>query len=179
MADDNRVFDVAKPGKTAADPTSRPIIVGHGTRMKNDPMVNSGDKPDANVKVNESKTVRDKVIAPIHTEEKAALKPEVTVTEPTQSDSSSESAIVDAVVDQTSAKKKSKNVDENGLTEEDKAKKKHIKSLVNDKKYFLPIGKVTRKKQAQNTLAAVLLVLILLGAAGYYAYTQGYLANIH
>lgn len=34
-----KVFDVAKPGKTAADPTARPIIVGHGSMIKQDPMV--------------------------------------------------------------------------------------------------------------------------------------------
>ncbi len=34
-----KVFDVAKPGETAADASSRPLIVGHGTIIKQDPMV--------------------------------------------------------------------------------------------------------------------------------------------
>lgn len=34
-----KVFDVAKPGETAADASSRPLIVGHGSIIKQDPMV--------------------------------------------------------------------------------------------------------------------------------------------
>jgi hypothetical protein len=42
MADatSTKVTDVAKPGTTPADPTSRPVIVGHGP-MVADPMVNA------------------------------------------------------------------------------------------------------------------------------------------
>ncbi len=36
--DENKVFDVSKPGKTTADPTSRPVILGHGP-VGEDPMV--------------------------------------------------------------------------------------------------------------------------------------------
>lgn len=40
-----KVFDVAKPGETAADATARPVIVGHGTMIKNDPMVVDDETP--------------------------------------------------------------------------------------------------------------------------------------
>ena len=33
------VFDVSKPGETAAHPTSRPVILGHTSMLKKDPMV--------------------------------------------------------------------------------------------------------------------------------------------
>jgi hypothetical protein len=39
MPDENRVFDVSKPGRGSPSPTSKPIIVGHQPRI-NDPMVN-------------------------------------------------------------------------------------------------------------------------------------------
>ena len=41
-----RVNDVAKPGSTAASPTSRPIITNHSNMIKQDPMVSgaSSDK---------------------------------------------------------------------------------------------------------------------------------------
>lgn len=41
MAEENRVFDVARPGRTAPGPTSKPIIVGHRP-MQSDPMVKEG-----------------------------------------------------------------------------------------------------------------------------------------
>ncbi len=40
-----KYFDVAKPGKTMPDATSRPAIVGHRTILK-DPMMASSDTPD-------------------------------------------------------------------------------------------------------------------------------------
>jgi hypothetical protein len=46
-ADNSRVFDVARPGKTDPHPTSRPLIVGHRPLLPQDPMVKPGDKPDA------------------------------------------------------------------------------------------------------------------------------------
>lgn len=39
---DNKVFDITKPGKTSAEPSSRPVIVGHKSMLK-DPMVNIGN----------------------------------------------------------------------------------------------------------------------------------------
>ena len=39
----NKVMDVAKPGKTAPSATSKPIIVGHKSMMKQDPMMS--EKP--------------------------------------------------------------------------------------------------------------------------------------
>lgn len=46
-----KVFDVAKPGKTAADPTARPVIVGHGSMIKQDPMVVPIEVSDAETKM--------------------------------------------------------------------------------------------------------------------------------
>jgi len=42
MPDENRVFDVAKPGRSAPQPTSKPVIVGHQPTL-NDPMMKDGD----------------------------------------------------------------------------------------------------------------------------------------
>lgn len=42
-----QVNDVAKPGETAATPTSRPIIVGRGGMIKQDPMVVDGKDEEA------------------------------------------------------------------------------------------------------------------------------------
>jgi hypothetical protein len=37
-----KMVDVSEPGKTAASATSRPVIVGHGSMIKQDPMVKEG-----------------------------------------------------------------------------------------------------------------------------------------
>lgn len=48
-----KVNDIAKPGETAAHPTARPVITGHGSMIKQDPMVassnNDTEKPDEKV----------------------------------------------------------------------------------------------------------------------------------
>jgi len=49
-ADDNRVFDVARPGKTGPNPSSRPLIVGHRPLLTEDPMVKSADDNDVDKK---------------------------------------------------------------------------------------------------------------------------------
>jgi hypothetical protein len=44
MPEENRVFDVARPGRTAPEPTSKPVIVGHHPTL-NDPMVKEERHP--------------------------------------------------------------------------------------------------------------------------------------
>lgn len=44
--DENRVFDVNKPGKSQPDPSSRPLIVGHRSLLTQDPMVRSHPSSD-------------------------------------------------------------------------------------------------------------------------------------
>ena len=44
---DKKVFDVAKPGETAADASSRPVIVGHKNLLK-DPMVKDNAASELN-----------------------------------------------------------------------------------------------------------------------------------
>jgi hypothetical protein len=179
MAED-KFFDVAKPGKTAPDQTSRPIIVGHGARIKQDPMVSdsSTSQPDKEeTKITESKAVHEKVVAPIDEvvdsktkdEPKEEPKPEP---EPKPEDKPSDAAVVEAVVEQA-GKKKPKDAKTDELSEEEKARRKHIEKLVANKTYFLPIGQITRKKNARNSLIAIVLLAVVLGGAAYFAYSQG------
>jgi hypothetical protein len=44
MVEENRVFDVARPGRTAPEPTAKPVIVGHHP-MQSDPMVKEERDP--------------------------------------------------------------------------------------------------------------------------------------
>jgi hypothetical protein len=59
-----QVNDVAKPGLTAATPTSRPIITSHGGMIKQDPMVSGGS---------DDKSVEEK------SESRISMKPELKI----------------------------------------------------------------------------------------------------
>ena len=70
--------DVAKPGTTPADPTSRPVIVGHGTPVAADPMVSAAQsglpdkKPAATVPVSASGGSTKAKLAPASTAEQVS-----------------------------------------------------------------------------------------------------------
>lgn len=176
-----QVMDVSKPGKTAADATARPIIIGHGS-MAQDPMVNPAENknPDAPEKKPDSEAipVGKKIILPISEQEKSAeeikettpeqaeepktpdaeakpeAEPEPAEPQETSGESSSDSAVVDAVADQVDVKKQEL------ADEEDKKKQEAINKLVSDKKYFVPIGKA-HKKSRNFTATFILLVLVV------------------
>lgn len=155
-------MDVAKPGKTPASATSRPVIVSHGPAIK-DPMVTDDTKPDAEESQSkESLSKSHKVIAPLTFDDsknaetsKLAEKPEPVQDKPdeTPADDTSD-AVVDAVLDQVADKKE-------GDKEEAARQKRQelVDALVESKKYFLPINSVKRKRN--NMIAIVILAAIL------------------
>ncbi len=165
---DKQIMDVAKPGKSPADASARPIIVGHGPRVQ-DPMVNTPEADDPDEPKTETASAitptSKKVIAPIPETEnipdetivQSADKPEE-VPETTDTDIS-DSAIVDAVVDQVGNKNK-----EDQSTDEDKKKQEAIDKLVLEKKYFVPIGRAHKKRNAR--WAFILLLIIIVGGGG-------------
>ncbi len=75
--EDKKVFDVAKPGKTAASASSRPLIIGHKNMLK-DPMVKDAEPSDLASKA-------DNVSAPTEPEDKPSGNPKLpeTLQEPT------------------------------------------------------------------------------------------------
>jgi hypothetical protein len=177
MAVDNKMFDVAKPGKTAADPTSRPIIVGQGARIKQDPMVSTAT-PKPETTTAEAKAIHDKVIAPPEGVTSPKPKEETkSPAEPKQDNSSSEAAVVDAVVEQAD-KKEAKDAKNQEASEEDKARRQHIDNLIADKTYFLPVGHITRKKNVRNSLIFITLLLVVAAGAVYYAHSQGLIKGL-
>ena len=183
--------DVAKPGTSAPDATSRPIITDHRNSISRPtPMVSEDNKPGSKKPVL-SGTVR-KVISPISApEEKTEEKPEevpataepeteqkqaegtVTApqeekaTEPTKEPGSEGSAVVDAVASQTSDKKQ--------LAEEVKKEEERqaaLQKLIEEKTYNLPIGETSSKRNARVS-TVILLVLVLVVVGGYAALDAG------
>lgn len=66
-----KMFDVAKPGNTPAQPTSRPIIVSHGSMIKKDPMVKDEEEPEPEKEIIKTKA-GETVITPIKVTEESA-----------------------------------------------------------------------------------------------------------
>jgi len=156
------VFDVSKPGKTAAEPTSRPIIVTHKPMIKQDPMVapaeESSEKPLSSKK--------EASISPIsNSESEADDKPksqDESSDEPKKeaaTDNISGSGAIDALADEAESKKKDKKTDEEAAQ-----KAAEIQNLIQSREYNLPIhDSGYRGRGIFNTFITVLLILLLLG----------------
>lgn len=186
--DKKPVMDVSKPGKSPADATTRPIITGH--EMIKDPMVTEDKAPMEGVTEDvpgsdtEEKPMTSpigkKVIQPLsadeekpeQTEEPAQEeKPEEEKAESSEEKSEekkeeapvTEDAVVDAVLDQVGDKK-----EETKESEEERKRQEIVDKLVEDKKYFVPIGQVHKRRNnriALLVLGALLPVLVGLGLA--------------
>lgn len=160
----SKLVDVAKPGETAASATSRPIIVGHGSTMKLDPMVKAaaGDAkdtpPPASVKTR-GYTVIDppkhndsvdkiQVSSPTNDTSNQATKPEPS------NPQSSDSAAVDALAGGVSTKKEEQKADEEAAK-----RALELENMIASKEYFVPIGEAKRRRSNQNLLAVIILLL--------------------
>jgi hypothetical protein len=179
---DKQVMDVSKPGKSAADASARPVIVGHKPQVQ-DPMVNTAEDTNPDVAQEEpataSPTASKKVIAPL-SEQEEPVEPEApapeaptvdavektTTEQPTPQDNeppeadeeSSDAAVVDAVAEQVGSKKK-----EDVQSEEDKKRQAELDKLILEKKYFVSIGSTRSKSNRRILFVTLLLLLVLAG----------------
>lgn len=182
---DKKTMDVSKPGESVPDISARPVLVTRRP-MVQDPMVKDDKKPEEEPVIEseqpkEELTVRGgKVIKPLseqkeadssnesdEKEETAAegeektdpepAKPEKTEEEKTQAE---EAAVVDAVADQAELKGKKK---EGELNPDEKAKQEALQKLITDKKYFVPVGQVSRRRNRRTLLVFVVFLLLLAG----------------
>jgi hypothetical protein len=183
---DKKTMDVSKPGKATPDASSRPVIVTHKPMIQ-DPMVKSSDTPTDLPEKDDTPTsekltkTSNKVIQPLTTDEDNSKeakseesKPEDTQTKPDESvadevkpdedkveetPTSDAAAEVDAVVDQAITDKK-----KDELSEEEKRKREELQKLIKSKKYFVPIGQVTKRRKSRHTLLMLIgLALLLVG----------------
>lgn len=192
-------MDITPPGESEPETSSRPVLVTHRP-MVLDPMVKDDAKEvvDIEEKTPEEPVVHgEKVIKPLSESEAAAPdeSEESESDEPAKEESSSsaeateddgssgdkgdlssealakeEAAIVEAVADQATEDKKKKNK----TSDEEKALQETVQKHIADKKYFVPIGKATRRRKNRRALV-VLFLLILVTAGGYAAIDAGYI----
>lgn len=158
-ANKKTISDVAKPGNTPADATSRPVIVNRESFIK-DPMVN--DDSDAKDKTPESEvraSAGKKVIKPLEdteTTKESAPEPDAKTenTEEAAAEPVSDNAVVDAVLDQVSDTKQQVAQDK-----ETEQRQVLVDKLVEQKKYFVPLA--TAQHRRNNKIAVVVVAALL------------------
>lgn len=172
-----QIDDISQPGTTPAEATSRPIIVSHGPALK-DPMVTREAIADESKPVSEEITTQPavkKVIKPIESGKKQdieeqAQKPAVEKDE-VQHPDVTEEAVVDAVVEQVSDKTK-----QEAQSKEELEREELVNKLVTEKKYFVPIGQV-HKRRNHRIVLAILLIIVLSGVGAVLAVDAGLLVT--
>lgn len=174
-----KLFDVKKPGKTAAGATSRPIIVGHSMGITQDPMVAPADKKKveptlaapsepqplgATVKVKVEPLNHDVKPEPevVDTESVATPEPETQSSPesekaPEPSPATKESAAVDGLVNEVSAHQADKK-----QKQDIEHKTEEIEHLITTKEFFVPIGAASRRRSHHRIILVVLLSLVLI-----------------
>lgn len=164
-----KLFDVAQPGKTAAPTTSRPVIVGHTTMTKHDPMVvKSDDKTDDTPKTMTHSKPRTVAVPVSHEKEAEPEEPtpeleEKTIEEPPKEDAKPEApaaAVVDSLANEVTAKQTEKKEKKDQELQTEEAEK-----LIASKQFFVPIGQESRRRSSHR-LFFILLLVILLGLVG-------------
>jgi len=176
----DKIFDISKPGKTAAEPSSKPIIVSNKPALQ-DPMVKEKiddflaqdlDEPKKPEKKPETSEEKPKIAAekvkiePIKETEKTDEEKEATKETPQEDketpkdkkepkETNDQKGVVGAIVDQASEKRKAEIEDQ-----DTKKREKEISRLVESKKYFVPIGEKKRKRKTRHLLLLLVFVLI-------------------
>jgi hypothetical protein len=148
-------IDVANPGDSPAEATSRPVIINKGPALR-DPMVT---KEESTVTPSTPPpSVSKKKIEPIqHTEP--------TKSEPVVEDTDTSIVVNEADVLEQESKNDPGNHPEDKLAEEDKKRQELADKLIAERKYFVPIGAVHQRQTNMRVTAFLLICLVLLVAA--------------
>lgn len=165
---DSKVFDVSKPGETAADPTSRPVIVGHTGTRQQDPMVVEEKTDEKTSPANKEKLVlepkRELNIEPPSELENSKKDPEPSV-QPSEKEETG-SGVVDALAEAVTTKK-----EQAKAKSEDGQKTQEIEKIIASKKYFVHTRLPPGKRHLR--LAGVLIILLAGVAVWYFLFGPG------
>lgn len=155
---DQRIFDVARPGKTAASAQSRPVIVGHRTLLQ-DPMMIKAEKSDA---AENDKPKPEDASGALTSTGRTISPPDQAPPTPATDDSTvDQSSTTDTTQtsgpsDQTSVKKQAEK-EQQAQT----AKQENLHKLIEAKKYYVPIGEKKRTRSIRHLLLAIIAILLL------------------
>lgn len=198
----SKIIDVSKPDETPADATARPLIVGHGSMIKKDPMVVDTEKdiekpeeplsqkasikieppaeaeePDSPAQTSDEKVSADKeenTDTPEIPEEPPAEE-ENTETSPEETPSTPE-----AEDDDTGSGAVSALANEVGNKREaekaeadNKARIEGVEKLIRSKKYYVPIGELHGHHIVRDLIVLFILLLILAAIGVNFAIDAG------
>lgn len=156
------VTDVEKPGTTPAHATSRPLINRRASVVK-DPMV-SQDKviSGAQDPVLSAPSVTKKKIQPLDSQDEPAAE-KAAVESQKSSGFSKDAPLPDELTHQSADEVAA--AAQVALSKEDQQQSELVAKLAEEKKYFVPIGAVQKRRTARVTffLAMVLILLLTTG----------------
>lgn len=156
--------DVTKPGQTPAQPTSRPVIIGHTAELAQDPMVAIEDAAAKTTPVVQPLAVKveEKII---ETPPENELPVEESTEDPTPAEETAEdegpkessAAAVEAVASEVSAKREAEKENEADLK-----RVAELEEVIASRKYFVPVGEVSKRRMTRLIVGMLLVLLVLL-----------------
>lgn len=176
-----KMFEVAKPGETPASATSRPIIVNHGAMIKKDPMVREEDTPEQPEKPAKAESHGETVIAPIAKTSKKKAETSAPELPLAEEESKTDEVLTpqeepveelakpvneeDELVSDEAAKEDKADAKDKEHKEDDAlaARIKEAEKSIQSKEFFVPLGKVSRRR-SKNRLLFLLFFVIIAGA---------------
>jgi hypothetical protein len=185
MAKPTKIADIKGPNKVVPSATARPIIVGNGPALTNDPMMTPGGPEKKDEVPTETLSHTAKVLVPVSTppaqeSETAEAAPETSETPeapPAESDSSEPTPETesDAAETPTVAIKEESTEEDldpeatktaaEAVAAEAKAKREaELEAIIESGKYAVPINAVQRKRSRITTILLCVLAVVLLVA---------------
>lgn len=168
MVDKNKpLTDVEKPGTTPAHATSRPIIISKTPAVK-DPMV-AAEEPSPTEPVRLPPSAAKKTIVPLTAADKKPETPaesepaDKSADKPEEAEVKEEALPVETPTDQSPEEIAA--AAQAVLSKEEQQQAELVEKLVEQKKYFVPIGAVQKRRAARNTALLAFVLLVLVGAA--------------
>lgn len=153
---DEKVFDVSKPGKTAASASSRPLIIGHKTTLK-DPMVKDSNNVSADASSEFAVLEGEAALEAPPEKEKPSREgaPEMEISGKTDESANEASKSAPIAVE---AKKKQAEANRVNV-----ARNEALEKVTSGGEHFVPINDKTRKKLSLRHILIGSLLIILLG----------------
>ncbi len=170
----NLLNDVAKPGSTPPDTSSKPVIVSHKPMMK-DPMVNEeavgSDESEEKSETVIRKASKNNTVQPIHPD----TKDETTTNEAKTNDDTSDDKKSDEALDAQISEDTTKNNKKKSKQDDDQQAEK-IAKLVESKKYFVKVRAPRRKRNKR--LVFTLLLIVILSFVGFAALADAEIIDV-
>jgi hypothetical protein len=182
MAKPTKIADIKGPNKVLPSATARPIIVGNGPALTNDPMMTPGGPEKKDEAPTETLSHTAKVLVPVSTSPSQQAPETVETSEkpealPTESDSSEPTpgtesdaaetptvAIKEESTEEDLDPEATKTAAEAAVAEAKTKREAELEAIIESGKYAVPINAVQRKRSRITTILLCVLAVVLLVA---------------